>query len=288
MYVRPHLDYGDVLYHIPDKESLKFDSIEDNVHPLMAQIESVQYEAALIVSGAWKGTSRTKIYADLGWESLYHRRGLRRLCLLFEVYINGSPNYLKETLDKCRLKPTSRFVTERKLLNIPFRTNKFGLSFFPSTIKHWNSLDSKIKDSPNLKIFKKELIKRIRPKRKEYFGIDDKVGTRYITLLRMGLSPLKRHKFDYNFQDTFDPVCISGDGIEDTEHFLLHCTMFDQERADLTHKLSGITDGVFYTFPNKKKVNILLYGNNSVNVQKNGDILKSCINYIRETKRFDA
>ena len=62
--------------------------------------------------------------------------------------------------------------------------------------------------------------------RKEYFGINDKEVTRYITLLRMCLSQIKRHKFDHNFQDTIDPICPSGDGIEDTEHFLLHCTIY--------------------------------------------------------------
>ena len=83
------------------------------------------------------------------------------------------------------------------------------------------------------KIFKNKLIKRISPKRKEYYGINDKKGTRYITLLRMSLKPLKRQKFDHNFQDTIDPICHSGDGIEDTEHFLLHCTMFQHERDAL-------------------------------------------------------
>ena len=61
-YVRPHLDYGDVVYHIPDKNSKTFDSVNDTIHPLMARIESVQYEAACVVYGAWKGTSRDKLY----------------------------------------------------------------------------------------------------------------------------------------------------------------------------------------------------------------------------------
>ena len=46
LYVRPHLDYGDVVYHMPDKESKTFDSKNDTIHPLMSLIESVQYEAA--------------------------------------------------------------------------------------------------------------------------------------------------------------------------------------------------------------------------------------------------
>ena len=40
LYVRPHLDYGDVIYH------------NQNLH-LMSKLESTQYDAALAVSGAW-------------------------------------------------------------------------------------------------------------------------------------------------------------------------------------------------------------------------------------------
>ena len=65
LYVRPHLDYGDVVYHIPDINSKTFDSENDTIVPLMPRIESVQYEAACVVLGAWRGTSRKKIYDDL-------------------------------------------------------------------------------------------------------------------------------------------------------------------------------------------------------------------------------
>ena len=45
LYVRPHLDYGDVIFH-----NQRMD--------LMDLIERVQYKAGLIVSGCWQGTSR--------------------------------------------------------------------------------------------------------------------------------------------------------------------------------------------------------------------------------------
>ena len=38
------------------------------------KLESTQYTAALAVSGAWRGTNRNKLYEELGWEYLYHRR----------------------------------------------------------------------------------------------------------------------------------------------------------------------------------------------------------------------
>ena len=56
LYVRPHLDYGDIIYH-------KFDP--DMRSTVTKSIEQVQYTAALAVTGAWKGTSRQKIYEEL-------------------------------------------------------------------------------------------------------------------------------------------------------------------------------------------------------------------------------
>ena len=41
------------------------------------RIEQTQYQAALAVTGAWKGTNRQKLYNEIGRESLYHRRWYR-------------------------------------------------------------------------------------------------------------------------------------------------------------------------------------------------------------------
>ena len=51
-YVRPHLDYGDVIYHRDDPEMNS---------SLKKRLESVQYSAALAVAIAWKGTSYNKL-----------------------------------------------------------------------------------------------------------------------------------------------------------------------------------------------------------------------------------
>ena len=57
-FLRPHLDYGDILYHQPYNESIN------------SKLESIQYNAALAITGAIKGTSRSKLYKELGLESL--------------------------------------------------------------------------------------------------------------------------------------------------------------------------------------------------------------------------
>ena len=45
----------------------------------MEKIEQILYRAALAITGAWKGSSRSKIYEEMGWESLSDRRNIRRL-----------------------------------------------------------------------------------------------------------------------------------------------------------------------------------------------------------------
>ena len=55
----------------------------------------------------------------------------------------------------------------------------------------------------------------------------------------MGLSKLNCHKFKHNFADTVSPMCLANDGIEDTEHFLLLCHSFENNRRSL---LAGVNE----------------------------------------------
>ena len=66
-FVRPHLDYGDVIYD------------QSNNSRLSDKIESVQYNAALAINGAIRGTSKEKLYQELELESLKDGRWLRRM-----------------------------------------------------------------------------------------------------------------------------------------------------------------------------------------------------------------
>ena len=45
-----------------------------------SKIESVQYNAALAITGAIQGTSQTTLYRKLGLESLRSRQWFRHLC----------------------------------------------------------------------------------------------------------------------------------------------------------------------------------------------------------------
>ena len=162
MYVRPHLDYGDVIYH------------EQHVNS-MALLESVQYQAALVVSGCWQGTNMIKVYKELGWESLKDRRHYRRLVHYYKILNNFTPAYLRECITDVPVNTTKRFAN----------------SFFPYCLKHWNNLSAHIKSSVSLSIFKKALLKTVRPVARPCFHLTDN--------LRVGFSDLHEHRYRHHF-----------------------------------------------------------------------------------------
>ena len=61
-------------------------------------IERVQYNAALAITGAIKGTSQLKIYKGLGLESLKFRRWFRRLCFFHKLRSTQTPKYLQNLI----------------------------------------------------------------------------------------------------------------------------------------------------------------------------------------------
>ena len=62
--------------------------------PLHQNIESIQYNTALAITGAIRGTSREKHYQELAFEYLQQRRWYGKLCCLFKIINNQSLSYL--------------------------------------------------------------------------------------------------------------------------------------------------------------------------------------------------
>ena len=90
-YVRSQIEYGDVIFHESPSINNPFSF---DISEKMQEFEQIQYSAALAVSGAWKGSSKSKLYSELGWESLSQRRWFRRMCLFFKIINKSAPSYL--------------------------------------------------------------------------------------------------------------------------------------------------------------------------------------------------
>ena len=130
------------------------------------------------------GSSRKKLYENLGWESLNDRLIMRKLCILHETYHNNFPRYLDDIISEVR--PARDRLNDQKIIyNIPCRTDYFSRSFFPSTIKDWNSVELvDLRGIVSKSIFKNKLLQKIRLKKKPIFGLSIHNRVRHIFMLR--------------------------------------------------------------------------------------------------------
>ena len=124
VFVRPHLDSGDVLYD---------QAFNASFHE---KIESIQYNACLTLPQAIRGTSKEKMYQESGLESLQIRRWYRKLCLFYKIYKNQSPSYFYNII------PTINthyiFRNSDKIPDFEAKHNLLINYFFPAAIIKWN------------------------------------------------------------------------------------------------------------------------------------------------------
>ena len=148
-----------------------------------------------------------------------------------------------------------------------------------NTLSNWS-----FQNFPTFLELKKHLISLFRPKTNSIFGIHDPVSLRHLFQLRVGLSKLRHHKKRHNFSDTLSDICICKNGIEDTDHFFIHCPFYDSHRAELTAKVSSILSRNDLDL--NISSNLLLYGHTSLSFQDNRDILLATLDFIVKTNRF--
>ena len=68
----------------------------------MEAIEKLQYQASLAITGCWKGSSRDRLYEELGWQSLSDRRNNSRIFQIYKIISKKTLSYLKDKLPPCR------------------------------------------------------------------------------------------------------------------------------------------------------------------------------------------
>ena len=120
------------------------------------RLECLQLEAARIVTGLPIYSSAESLYFETGLSKLEDRRKSRKINLFYKIENNMAPTYLSDCL------PTTIGETVTFILrnNDDYRTQRCRLqtsskSFFPSTIKMWNSLPDSVKSQPTFSKFKK-------------------------------------------------------------------------------------------------------------------------------------
>ena len=141
LYIRPHLDFCDVISNIPSIIN-PFD-ISINLNYLMNTLERIRYHADLAITGSWL----------LGWESLTDRRWCRCLFHFYKIQNNLTPLYLKDPIPPIR---SHLFGSQSvNVINeIRCKSKSYSNSFYPDSIRCWNKIGPELRNSPNLKSFK--------------------------------------------------------------------------------------------------------------------------------------
>ena len=129
-FVRPNLDYADIIYDKPFNESFK------------RKIEMVRYKAALVIAGA---TFRDRLYQELGLESFADRRWSLRF-FFFHKIIQGLLSSYLHTYHNAVSEGAylTHSTTQDKSKTILARTKIFENSFFPYCIKEWSNSTTKL------------------------------------------------------------------------------------------------------------------------------------------------
>ena len=148
-------------------------------------------------------------------------------------------------------------------------------------------LDSDIRNSESLNVFKSKVLKFVRPKANSFFNYLNPKGVKLITRLLLGLSHLRDHKFNHSFQECLNLICSSGIEVETTAYYLLYCPNYLHERKTLLDNIKSVLLNILErsdSFIN----NVLLFGDTSLDDSSNTVILNVTINYITSAKRFDG
>jgi hypothetical protein len=142
------------------------------------RLEKIQREAARIVTGLSIYASFDSIYKETGWETLSTRRKVKKKLLLFYKIVNKEePDYLYELVPPLVAASVNYNLRSSHNIYVPFnRLSVFQISYFPCTLKEWNSLDLTIRNLPTFSSFKLKLQQIFYTKRRnpQYYSIGDR------------------------------------------------------------------------------------------------------------------
>ena len=170
-FIRPHLDYGDIVYDQTNNSSLS------------EKIESLQYNAALAITDTIKSSSKEILCLELGFESLKYRRWMRKLCYLYKVISSKRLSYLYEILPPLHRTQRNQGFFQPLLC----RTEIFKNYFLPYTINEWNKLNPEIRRIDSYVGFRKKILSFIKPMENKTFSIYDPLGIKLLNRLRFDL-----------------------------------------------------------------------------------------------------
>ena len=147
-------------------------------------------------------------------------------------------------------------------------------------------MDNRIRNLPSIATFKRAILDFIRPNPTPHFKTKMLSGFVFLTRLRVGFSHLHEHKFRQDFLDIIDPICSCRmNAVENTEHYLLHCSNFTDQPTVLFDNLRNI--GINYgPLDSSTLSRMLLFGNSKFSDNVNCGVIYAVIKFIESTNHF--
>ena len=215
-FVRPVLEYASVVF-------------DDCSQYLTDHLESLQRQAMLTATRAYKRTPTSSLLKECGLLSLKVRRILAKLTLFFKMSVGKAPDYLMSLVPRATGDQIDHVHNLRNSQDIRLsmiKKNYFLKSFIPSTIKIWNSLSADLKSIATVDTFKLHL-KRIYGKLECYkpYLSNPSIGHIHLSRIRMGLSGLNAQRHKFHLID-FKSCEHCGARSENDSHFLLSCPAY--------------------------------------------------------------
>ena len=253
--IRPMMEYADVIW----------DGCNEDDSELM---ESVQYEAARVVTGAMRGTSRSRLLHEVAWEEMKIRQKLHKLVCYFKIKNRLVPSCLSELLPCTVGQRTQISLRTSENLSIhPTRTERFKKSFFPSTTRLWNEIELDIRKVDSLNVFKNSVVNYLSLPHNTQFDFSlDRYSSILHTRLRLNCCALNYYLFRINCVPY--PGCICGFQDETINHYFLYCLRFAAPRQILLSSVAQYLTTLGVTCLTQR-VNLLLFGSSQSSFQEN-------------------
>ena len=162
--VRSHLDYRDIIYHIPSLKNQP--SVGVTLSSLMAKVFSTKQLLPLLVYGKVQAVQN---FMKSG-KSLSDRRTCRRILQIHNIIDNKTPSYLKDKLPPIRAawyNPNHNCDIFQELRS---RSNRYMYSFFPDATTSWNNIMQHFQNTSPFNTLKDHIISLVRPKSKSIYA----------------------------------------------------------------------------------------------------------------------
>ena len=149
----------------------------------------------------------------------------------------------------------------------------FRSSFFPASFRLWNELEPSVRNASSLSEFKSSLCKKSY-KKNHYYDYGNRKISCILSSIRMHCSKLNHYLTVNNIID--NELCNCG-RTETAFHYFLECPLYIVQRNQLMLET---------TFLPSLTLNIILNGDERIDIQGNIELHEAVSKYITQTNRF--